>query len=130
MKYLALVLCALGCSSTEPAPARVGVSTSALVTLVKLEAPKPEPVWTQDGEPGWTGMRARYVPYCNAFGVRRLGRVQLASAAHCLPKSGEVRYWQTLGIGRARVSYVSEARDVAYLDPLDEIPAALERAPI
>ncbi len=109
-----LVLCAwsTACTSGRPA-ARAGVSSASLVTLMRLEPAQVEP----DLE-GYGSEHDRYVPTCTAFAVKRLGRVQLATAAHCVRDVLSVRYvppsgW---GLGIATVQDISEARDVAFLD--------------
>lgn len=116
-----------GCAAAPP-PVRVGIPGKALVELVRLET-HPRETWGTD--PGWIDLAPRWAPYCSAFGVKRLGRVQLATAAHCVPEgASEVSYRQTLGVAKARVSYISEARDVAYLDPMGETPQTIERAQV
>jgi hypothetical protein len=116
---LALLL-AVGCTpGTPPTP------ESALVELVRLET-DPRPTWGDT--PGWAGLASRWVPYCSAFGVARAGRVQLATAAHCV-SSQPVHYRCRAGVSLASVVFVSEARDVAYLDPLGCTPSALEPGP-
>ena len=128
---LALVVgsCLHGCVPGPAArtdPPRVGVDASALYTLVRQET-HPRATWgTGDDTPTWTGLAPRWMAYCHAFGVRRLGRAQLATAAHCVAGAGTFRYQRPWGLGTAHVSYVSEARDVAYLDT-DEPVRTLER---
>lgn len=115
---LALVVVWLGtaCSAGTPEPhARVGVAHASLITLMRLEQATPISFEA-------TGrLRDRYVPMCGAFAVARLGRVQIATAAHCVRGVRVVRYvppngW---GLALARVHYVSTERDIAFLDPED-----------
>lgn len=124
---LALLFAAVlhGCAPGQVGPTRAGVPAEAVVELVRQET-HPRPTW--GAEPGWADLAPRWVSYCHAFGVERLGRVQLATAAHCVvPESSATRYQRAVGLGTARFSYYSEARDVAYLDT-DEPVTALPRA--
>jgi hypothetical protein len=100
------------------------------VTLARLAQPTPEPAWSSSGEPAWTSMRARYVPHCSAFAVKREGLVQLATAAHCVANTDRARYFRTWGMGDAQVAYVSEARDVAFLDVDDSELVPLDLGPL
>jgi trypsin-like peptidase len=118
MLALALTLCAwlTACTAGEPAQGpRAGVARASLITIMRLEQATPESYL----ETGRT--RDSYAPACGAFAVQRLGRVQLATAAHCVKNVPAVRYARLdgWGLGTARVHYVSEARDVAFLDPDD-----------
>ncbi len=129
-----LVLSCASCASPYPMPsaapteARTKDPKLALVTLVRFVA-EPRATWGVGAEPGWSG-KAEWQPYCTAFGVKRMGRVQLATAAHCVPEGGRVHYLQHVGFGQAVASFTSEARDVAYLDPSGDLPATLELAPM
>ena len=109
-----------GCSSAPAPSARYGVSTASMVSLARLERATPMSFLE-------TGLaRDRWVPHCTAFAVTRLGRVQLATAAHCVKGTDQARYFRTWGLGLARVSWVSVARDVAYLDVEDASLVPLE----
>jgi hypothetical protein len=104
---------AQGCSPGIPAAGRAGVAQASLVTLMRA----------QHAQPGDDRFTDTWAAYCGAFAVRRSGRVQLGTAAHCVTAggAGDVRFvppsgW---GLGRAHVVYKSEARDVAFLDVED-----------
>ncbi len=120
-----LVALITSCAPERPA-ARAGVSSASLVTIMRKVAATPESAL--DGS-----ARDRFVPHCTAFAVRRLGRVQIATAAHCVSGAQVVRYVPPDGIGLplATVQYISEARDVAYLDcPSDGlVPLEIGPAP-
>lgn len=131
MCLLLLLLNVIDCAAGAPGPVRMGVSAQSLVQLARLKHAQPEPTWNAEGNPGWGSMRDRWEPSCAAFAVERLGRVQLATAAHCVTDGPEVRYFRTFGLGTARVQYLNEARDLAYLDVDDPAldPIAVGPAP-
>lgn len=100
------------CAPSRP-PERAGVSSSSLVTLMRVRPATPAS-FLGDGL-----SRDRYEPYCGAFAVKRAGRVQLATAAHCVGAGQSVRYvppsgW---GLGTAHVVFWSPDSDLAYLEP-------------
>ncbi len=115
--FVALMVALSGCKPAEPASSgpRAGVSSASLVTILRVQRATP-------GSALETGsFRDRYVAHCGAFAVERLGRVQLATAAHCVYEHDVWRYEEPSGWGHglARVQFLDEARDLAYLDPAD-----------